>query len=248
MINLEKGQKVKLQDVINPSMPFELEINIKGNAVYDFSCFGLDNNRRSRDEYFVFFNNLTCPDNAIVLKGATNPAVFDINLSSLPPDIIKLGFTATIDGNATMGQISNCSINIRQNNTAYFQMQMSGSDFRNQKAIIAIEIYKKDVWRLSAVGDGFDGGLSELLKFYGLEEADDSDLPPTPSPPPESPPPPRLQALPENPPPSRPQTPPPPNTGGVRGQAMQETYQLVDGRTAYKYDGEEFIKSADDWV
>jgi hypothetical protein len=68
MINLEKGQRVKLQDAIKLSPLFSLEIGIKGNAVYNFSCFGLDSNGRSRDEYFIFFNNLNCPGNAIVLK------------------------------------------------------------------------------------------------------------------------------------------------------------------------------------
>jgi stress response protein SCP2 len=221
MVNLERGQKVKLQDAINLAQLFTLEIGINGSAVYDFSCFGLDSNGRSRDEYFIFFNNLNCPNNAVVLKGATNPAVFDLNLSNLSPDIIKLGFTATIDGDSTMGKISQCNIAIRQNNAVCFQMKMSGSDFRNQKAIIAIELYKKDVWRLSAVGNGFDGGLSELLKFYGLEEGEDDDNGPPPLPPPPQ---------------------------AASGQTMQETYQLPNGSTAYKYDGEEFIKSADDWV
>jgi stress response protein SCP2 len=232
MVNLEKGQKVTLQDALNPLRLFSLEIGIKGNAVYDFSCFGLDRNGRSRDEYFIFFNNLNCPDNALVLKGATNPAIFDVNLSNLSPDIIKLGFTATIDGDSTMGQISQCTIAIKQNNVVCFQMQMSGSDFRNQKAIIAIEIYKKDVWRLSAVGNGFDGGLSELLKFYGLEEGEDDSASPPPLPGPE--------------PVSQQQSTPPQQV--VSGQTMQETYQLANGSTAYKYDGEEFIKSPDDWV
>jgi stress response protein SCP2 len=232
MFNLEKGQKVKLQDALNLAQLFSLEIGITGSAVYDFSCFGLDRNGRSRDEYFIFFNNLNCPDNAVILNNATNPAVFDINLSNLSPDIIKLDFTAAIDGDSTMGQIAQCNIAIKQNNTVCFQMQMSGSDFRNQKAIIAIEIYKKDVWRLWAVGDGFDGGLSELLKFYGLEEGEDAVNGPPPPPLPEPIPRQQSQPLPQ----------------AASGQAMQETYPLPNGSTAYKYDGEEFIKSADDWV
>jgi stress response protein SCP2 len=234
MINLKREQEVKLQDAINLSQLFSLEIGIKGSAVYDFSCFGLDSNERSRDEYFIYFNNLNCPDNAVILKGATNPAVFDLNLSNLSPDIIGLDFTATIDGDSTMGQISQCTIAIKQNNVVCFQMQMSGSDFINKKAIIAIKIYKcKDVWCLLAVGDGFDGDLSDLLKLYGLEE--DSGLPPDP---------PRQSETQPNPQPqtqSRPQ--PAPNQ-----HAMQETYPLGDGKIAYKYDSEEFIKWPNDWV
>ncbi|MBR1439433.1 MAG: TerD family protein, partial [Synergistaceae bacterium] len=50
-------------------------------------------------------------------------------------------------------------------------------DFENERAIISVEIYRKGDWRISAVASGFNGGLSELLKHYGGEEAPNPSVP-----------------------------------------------------------------------
>jgi hypothetical protein len=60
---------------------------------------------------------------------------------------------------------------------------MHGSDFQNEKAIIGLEIYRKGVWRVSVVARGFNGGLADLLKFYGGELASPEEQPAAPPPP-----------------------------------------------------------------
>ena len=48
---------------------------------------------------------------------------------------------------------------------------MGGSDFRTERAIISLELYRKDSdWRISATASGFNGGLPELLRHYGGQE------------------------------------------------------------------------------
>jgi hypothetical protein len=48
----------------------------------------------------------------------------------------------------------------------------SGADFASEKAVIPGELDRKDGhWRFGAVGQGFDGGLSALLKHFGGVEA-----------------------------------------------------------------------------
>ncbi|MBQ7561018.1 MAG: TerD family protein [Synergistaceae bacterium] len=49
-------------------------------------------------------------------------------------------------------------------------MTLTGQDFNNERAIISIEIYRKDGWRIAAIANGFNGGLGDLLKFYGGQE------------------------------------------------------------------------------
>ena len=68
-------------------------------------------------------------------------------------------------------------------------LQLSGSDFNSEKAIISIELYRKDVWRLGAVASGFNGGLGDLLRSYGGEEAmtGSESGEPAPPPPPDQP-------------------------------------------------------------
>ncbi len=49
----------------------------------------------------------------------------------------------------------------------------SGSDFGEERTIIAGEIYREGGWRFAAVGRGFDGGLGALLEHFGGEEAEE---------------------------------------------------------------------------
>jgi tellurite resistance protein TerA len=54
----------------------------------------------------------------------------------------------------------------------------SGADFQDEKAVIVGEIYKREgLWRFGAVGQGFNGGLSALLKHFGGTEAQASPAP-----------------------------------------------------------------------
>ena len=43
-----------------------------------------------------------------------------------------------------------------------------------EKAIISVELYRKDGWRIAAAAKGFNGGLSALLKSFGGEEISSS--------------------------------------------------------------------------
>ena len=172
MTSIQKGFRGKLSDSLDPSKEIAVEVAISGPAEYDFCCFGVDaGDKMSDDRYMVFFNQTNSPGNEIIFSQTGKSAVYRVNLYRLPPSIAKLVFTASIDGNGTMGAIGSCNLKLLQNNSAALQLDLTGKDFQNEKAIIAIEVYKKDVWRIAAVAGGFNGGLAELLKNYGGEEA-----------------------------------------------------------------------------
>ena len=56
------------------------------------------------------------------------------------------------------------------NNNIIIEFPLSAKQFDKQKAVMLGELYLKDVWRFSAIGQGFNGGLSALLKHFGGEE------------------------------------------------------------------------------
>lgn len=148
-----------------------VDMNISGSAVYDFSCFGVDaDGKLSDDRYMVFYNQPQSPNNEITYNAPnSNGASFSVALSELPQSVAKLVFTASIDGDGTMSQISSHTVRI-SGGSDEFDMTLYGGDFQNERAIISVEIYRKDGWRVSAVASGFNGGLRELLKNYGGEE------------------------------------------------------------------------------
>lgn len=171
-MQLQRGFRDKLSNYLNTDNDIQIHINISGSAVYDYSCFGVDaDNKLSDDRYMVFYNQTKSPNGEISYTPESNGAEFTVNLGKLPPSVNKLVFTASIDGNGTMGDINSHSISVVQKNETLLTMSLNGGDFHNEKAVISIEIYRKDGWRIAAVASGFNGGLSELLKFYGGVEA-----------------------------------------------------------------------------
>ena len=171
-MNMQRGFRDKLDKYANLNQEIVIEMKVNGSSVYDYCCFGVDgNNKLSDDRYMVFYNQMTSPSNEITYTAEGNGAIFALQLNRLPASINKLVFTVSIDGNGTMGNIMSHTVYLKQNQNVFADMTLSGSDFHSEKAIISIEIYKKDVWRIAAVASGFNGGLSELLREYGGEEA-----------------------------------------------------------------------------
>jgi tellurite resistance protein TerA len=180
-----RGQKGKLADLgLTGSFPVTLTINASG---IDVSCFGLDAaGKLSDDRYMIFFNQKNSPSDAVVLSG---DATFQVDLSRLPASIEKLVFTAAFSESGTMRALGASSMTLGQPGVASFAF--SGTDFQEEKALIVGELYRRDgSWRFGAVGQGFAGGLSALLKHFGGSEAapaaTQSPTPaPTPAPAPE---------------------------------------------------------------
>lgn len=167
-----KGMRDKLEKYINVKSKIEVIMEMSGKAIYDFCCFGIDQEGKLSDErYMIFYNQLRSPNNEIVFSGEDNRGIFTVDLERLPSNIQKLVFTVSIDGNGVMSEIISHKVAILQENSECIAMSLSGSDFSAEKAIISIEIYRKDVWRLAAVANGFKGGLGALLTYFGGEEA-----------------------------------------------------------------------------
>ena len=173
----ERGTRDKLEKYFDLNRLLKIKLQIQGAAIYDFCCFGVDkDDKLSDDRYMIFYNQLSSPAREIVGAEISSGMEFTINLNALPEKIQKLVFTASIDGNGTMHEISSHKISIGDEINATF----SGADFEQEKAITSLEIYRKNGWRFNVVARGFNGGLDALLAFYGGEQADD-DTPLAPS-------------------------------------------------------------------
>ena len=101
------------------------------------------NDKLSDDKYMVFYNQTSSPANEISYRG----------------------------GNSSAININSHVFMLKQNGTSVLRLVLNGSDFQQERAIISVEIYMKDVWRINAIARGFNGGLVDLLRSYGGEEA-----------------------------------------------------------------------------
>lgn len=170
-MNLIRGMRDKLSKYIDVTKDISIRLTIDGTDIYDFCCFGVDSEDILQDDrYMIFYNQLVSPNQEISYQSGNNHADFKINLSALPTFISKLVFTVSIDGVGTMGEITSHHFSLFQDGTTYLELDMSGSQFHQEKAIISVEIYRKEEWRIYAVANGFNGGLSALLESFGGEE------------------------------------------------------------------------------
>jgi tellurite resistance protein TerA len=180
MTDFTRGQKGKLAD-LGCTGPFAITLTLEASGMdIDVSCFGLDaGGQLSDDRFMVFFNQKSCPGGGVTLELGSNTSTFNTDVSRLPETIHKLVLTAAINGAGTMRQLGASSLRLGSVTFAF-----SGADFQDEKAVIVGELYKRDgQWRFGAVGQGFNGGLSALLKHFGGTEAAPA---PAPAPAPET--------------------------------------------------------------
>jgi tellurite resistance protein TerA len=168
MTDFARGQKGKLADIgCTGAFPIVLSIATQGMEV-DIVCFGLDaDDKLSDDRYMVFYNQKSCPGDAVTLEISAGKSTFTTDVTRLPDSIHKLVFTAAISGEGTMRKLGASTMYL--GNASF---PFSGADFQDEKAVIVGEVYKRDgQWRFGAVGQGFNGGMSALLKHFGGTEA-----------------------------------------------------------------------------
>lgn len=181
-MQMQRGQKVKIEEFTGDgNFSVEVELNMKKGTA-DITCFGVDSeNKLSDDRYFVFYNQTSSPKGEIILKDNGNKTCFEIHIRELPDFVKKLVFTIALDGDGSMKDLEKGEMKILTGGGVQASFSLSGNDFISEKAVILCEIYEKaGVWRVSPVGSGFNGGLSNLLAYYGGEETGKSATAPLP--------------------------------------------------------------------
>lgn len=183
-MDLQKGQKLKLSQ-LSASTCFDLTVTAAlPGCELDVSCFGVDSqDKLSDDRYFIFYNQLASPENALTMSSTATETTFHIALDRLPASIQKLVVTLAADGAQNLHALSGGQLTLADNGKSLAQFVFDGTQLHEEKALILCEIYLKDgQWRLSVVASGFNGGLSALLAHFGGEE-----IAPTPTPAPSAP-------------------------------------------------------------
>ncbi|MEL4444034.1 VWA domain-containing protein [Acinetobacter baumannii] len=178
MLNLVRGQKIKLNDILQGHPSFYIQIQYQADFELDIATFGLDSQYRLSDErYMTFYNQPETPCQAVgLLENNTESSYFKVDLQKLPLSIHHLVLTAAIDGHAVMSSVQKITVKIMNlQNQLIAELELNSQLFDQERATMLIEIYRKDgVWRLAAIGQGFNEGLAALIRHFGGEVADES--------------------------------------------------------------------------
>lgn len=174
---LARGQRSRLADLGLGAQPFTVSLGMQSAGLsIDAACFGLDAQHRLSDErYMTFFNQPETPCGGVK---QTAPNCFHFDLSRLPTSIDALVITLAIDGSGVMSSLGAS----RATFDSAAEFRFEGTFFAGERAVMLVELYRKDgQWRVSAVAQGFNGGLEALVKhFGGTIQAQANALPPPP--------------------------------------------------------------------
>ena len=188
-VMLKKGQKVDLTKGHPKLTKIIVGLGWDTNSYdggYDFDLDAaafllLNNGRVSKDEDFVFYNNLSHESGSVLHMGDNltgdgegDDEQITIDLSKIPSNIEKIAFTVTIHEadirRQNFGQVSNAFVRIVDASTEKELLKYDlGEDFSVETALVVAEIYRYNgEWKFNAIGSGFQGGLEALCKNFGV--------------------------------------------------------------------------------
>lgn len=156
------------------------------------------------DADLVFFN---APEAPGVRWSDSGGQRVDLDLDAVPADTAVL-IAVSLTGTTAFGSVPPPRIGLAADATPVAEFTVQG--LGEEKAIIGLEVYRRaDRWKVRAVGQGYAGGLAELVAAHGIEVDDPGDPapPPAPAPRPSAPAPPVPRTVP-------PPQPPPANEVG----------------------------------
>ena len=185
-MQLVSGQKIALHSLLQDDAKFSLIVRINAPFAVDVSSFGIDSNDRLfHDDYMTFYNQPQTPNAEVHYRQSVDEHVFSFDLSKInPAQTVRFVLCASVaDEQASMQNIQNGQVQLLNQHgkiLATYALQVAA--FSQEKALMLVEIYfRNDLWRLAAIGQGFNGGLKALVQHFSAEVAQDqSSIPSTP--------------------------------------------------------------------
>lgn len=182
-INLQKGQRIEIGlKKVGVGLGWDPNEGTGYDFDLDASAFMLGQNKKTPlDEFFVFYNNLKSPDGAVESSGddltggnsdGGDDETLTVDLSKIDPRVNEILFTATIhdaeNRRQNFGQVHNSYIRIYNalTNEEIAKYDLD-EDFSIETAIEFGRLYRRNgEWKFEAIGNGFKGGLQQLVNKY----------------------------------------------------------------------------------
>jgi tellurium resistance protein TerD len=187
-VSLTKGGNVSLSkeapDMRTMRIGLGWDMRVTDGAPFDLDAsvfvLGEDGKVRNNSD-FVFFNNLTGGDGAVVHQGDNltgqgegDDEVIVVTLDRLPANVAKISFAATIyeadQRRQNFGMVQNAFIRVVNGDGGKEVARYDLSeDASTETAMIFGELYRHGAeWKFKAIGQGFSGGLGPLARSFGV--------------------------------------------------------------------------------
>lgn len=138
----------------------------------DVVAFLLDEDEQvTCDEDFIFYGAPESPAATVrLLTGGPAEQTITLDLASLPPTTRGVVVAAAIDGSETFGTVGAIQISAAPSNSGPPLARATLDAATTERTMLLAEIYRRGpVWRLRAVGQGYDHSLGALARGYGVD-------------------------------------------------------------------------------
>lgn len=140
-----------------------------------------DAGRVRSDADLIFYNQPSGP--GVGYRSAGSADIISVDTAALPRKIATVVVAASLDGTgpASFATAGALTATLTGGGT---ELVFSPSGLTSEAAVVCLEIYRRnDVWKVRAVGQGYDAGLAGLATAFGIEVDDEPATPPPGRPP-----------------------------------------------------------------
>ncbi|MGW0787413.1 TerD family protein [Streptomyces sp. NPDC002911] len=141
----------------------------------DIVAFVVDEDEQvSFDEDFVFYGAPENPAGTVrILGDGPTEQTVSVRLGALAPSVRRVVVAAAVDGVLTFGDVGAIQITAAPGTSAAPLAQSTLDAATTERTMLLAEFYRRGpVWRLRTVGQGYDHGLADLARGYGVHVAD----------------------------------------------------------------------------
>jgi stress response protein SCP2 len=171
---LTKGANAPL-----PASRVTLTVDVPAPA--DLSVLLVTENGKVRsDADFVFYNQPTGPGVRCLQPSGGQPWRVEVDLAAVPADVHAVRLVTSLDDTATtFGRVGQPVARVTDGaGTPLTAFTMT--DLTTESIVVALELYRRaGAWKVRAVGQGYAGGLADLITDHGVS-VDDTPAPPAP--------------------------------------------------------------------
>src|SRR5437870_2235148 len=151
----------------------QVQVSVETAVPSDLSALLVTANGKVRsDADFIFYNQPTGPGVSTRPAAGGQPGRIDVDTNAVPPDVDRVRIVVSLDGAARFGQYPPPRVRVRDaagNSVAEYVM--TGLD--TESIVVAGELYRRaGAWKLRAVGQGYAGGLADLIIDHGVSVDD----------------------------------------------------------------------------
>lgn len=186
--SLLKGGNVGLHAAGLTGSPLQVRLSWHSSSGVDVDCSALllagDTGKVRSDDDLVFYNQPSGGGGAVRHVGknrgpdGTSVDELSVDLAALPDDVGSVVVAASADG-GTFAQLGALSVTLTDGHAG---VGFDITDATTQSALVFIELYRRGgVWKVKAVGQGWDNGLTGLATDYGVT-VDEEPAAPLPEP------------------------------------------------------------------